>query len=213
MADYSDYKECTDCVHYELCLHQEKFLIEHNRKDLIRRYGFGLSEPEICCNFRDRSLLVELPLKVGDTFYTFNYDEDAVSEQIVDEIRIIDDTEGDNIVFYGQCVIFTLNEIGSFAFITKAEAKQTLKERENDTPEAAIIRLNQVRTDKDERDPAIDMAIRAINRVFVKRKPANDGCYSPFVCPECNAIVHENVHYFCPDCGQALDWGEGKADG
>ena len=60
MADYSDYKECTDCVHYELCLHQEKFLIEHNRKDLIRRYGFGLSEPEICCNFRDRSRFVEL---------------------------------------------------------------------------------------------------------------------------------------------------------
>ena len=60
MADYSDYKECTDCAHYELCLHQEKFLIEHNRKDLIRRYGFGLSEPEICCNFRDRSRFVEL---------------------------------------------------------------------------------------------------------------------------------------------------------
>ena len=60
MADYSDYKECTDCVHYELCLHQEKFLIEHNRKDLIRRYGFGLSEPENCCNFRDRSRFVEL---------------------------------------------------------------------------------------------------------------------------------------------------------
>ena len=54
----------------------------------------------------------------------------------------------------------------------------------NLTPEAAIIRLNQFRTNKDERDPAIDMAIRAINRVFVKRKPANDGYYSPFVCPE-----------------------------
>ena len=69
MADYSDYKECTDCVHYELCLHQEKFLIEHNRKDLIRRYGFGLSEPEICCNFRDRSRFVELPCKVGDSYF------------------------------------------------------------------------------------------------------------------------------------------------
>ena len=64
MADYSDYKECTECVHYELCLHQEKFLIEHNRKDLIRRYGFGLSEPEICCNFQDRSRFVELPCDI-----------------------------------------------------------------------------------------------------------------------------------------------------
>ena len=81
------------------------------------------------------------------------------------------------------------------------------------TPEAAIIELNRIRTNTDERPPEIDMAITAINRQFVKRKPANDGYYSPFVCPECNAIVHENVHYFCPDCGQALDWGEGKADG
>ena len=55
----TDYKECTDCVHYELCLHQEKFLIEHNRKDLIRRYGFGLCEPENCCNFKDRHRFVD----------------------------------------------------------------------------------------------------------------------------------------------------------
>ena len=53
MADYSDYKECTDCVHYELCLHQEKFLIEHNRNatapdlwsflitNILRKNDFG----------------------------------------------------------------------------------------------------------------------------------------------------------------------------
>ena len=80
------------------------------------------------------------------------------------------------------------------------------------TPEAAIIELNRIRTNKGERPPEIDMAIRAINRVFVKRKSANDGHYSPFVCPECNAIVHENVHYFCPDCGQALDWDGGESE-
>ena len=79
MADYSDYKECTDCVHYELCLHQEKFLIEHNRKDLIRRYGFGLSEPEICCNFRDRSRFIELPCNKINAIVESNiYDEEEI---------------------------------------------------------------------------------------------------------------------------------------
>ena len=35
------------------------------------------------------------------------------------------------------------------------------------TPEAAIIELNRIRTNTDERDPAIDMAIRAINRCMI----------------------------------------------
>lgn len=111
---------CKECIHFDRC----KGLYKFDRLQKAVSKG--------CSYFKDRSRFVELPLKVGDTFYTFNYDEDAVSEQIVDEIRIIDDIEGDNIVFYGQCVIFTLNEIGSFAFLTKAEAEQALKERDND---------------------------------------------------------------------------------
>ena len=84
----------------------------------------------------------------------------------------------------------------------------------NLTPEAAIIRLNQFRTDKDERDPAIDMAIRAINRCFVKRKPvANEE--GGVECPFCGESVDYYIYpeKYCSNCGQALDWGEGKADG
>lgn len=110
---------CKECIYSIAC---------DQHLDAIQTENY-FTEPPTCAIFKDRSRFVELPLKVGDTFYTFNYDEDAVSEQIVDEIRIIDDIEGDNIVFYGQCVIFTLNEIGSFAFLTKAEAEQALKER------------------------------------------------------------------------------------
>ena len=83
----------------------------------------------------------------------------------------------------------------------------------NLTPEAAIIRLNQFRTDKDERDPAIDMAIRAINRVFVKRKPI-DNEEGGIECPTCGMSIDEfDSEKYCFNCGQALDWGEGKADG
>ena len=73
--------------------------------------------------------------------------------------------------------------------------------------------LNQFRTDKDERDPAIDMAIRAINRQFVKRKPVTEGFYGGKYCPICGDSVKKLFNDHCNDCGQALDWGEGKADG
>lgn len=74
------------------------------------------------------------------------------------------------------------------------------------TPEAAIIRLNQFRTDKDERDPAIDMAIRAINRVFVKRKPI-DNVEGEIECPTCGMSIDEfDSERYCFNCGQALDW-------
>lgn len=76
----------------------------------------------------------------------------------------------------------------------------------NITPEAAIIRLNQIRTATGERPPEIDMAITAINRCFVKRKPV-PGDINGRVCPVCGSQWIED---FCANCGQALDWSEPK---
>lgn len=134
MADYSDYKECTDCVYYELCLHQEKFLIEHNRKDLIRRYGFGLSEPEICCNFRDRSRFVELPCKLGDTLFvpTRNF----ISEYEIEYFHF-----GKYGIWFNTKLIKGISTrlrnahieaIGKDVFLTREEAEQALKERNSE---------------------------------------------------------------------------------
>lgn len=124
MADYSDYKECTDCVHYELCLHQEKFLIEHNRKDLIRRYGFGLCEPEICCNFRDRSRFVELPAKPGEKVFYFDTAgriyKSTVNRLVYTATGFLIDSD----------VMFNSNLIGARFFLTREAAEQALKERE-----------------------------------------------------------------------------------
>lgn len=79
----------------------------------------------------------------------------------------------------------------------------------NLTPEAAIIRLNQFRTNKDERPPEIDMAIRAINCCMIKRKPIDDG--KPFLkCPTCGMSTEQTFEFdsksYCFNCGQALDW-------
>lgn len=79
------------------------------------------------------------------------------------------------------------------------------------TPREAIIKLNRIRTNTGERPPEIDMAITAINRCFVKRKPSIQLLDN--WCPCCRGVVYENTDDYCPSCGQALDWGEGKADG
>lgn len=123
MADYSDYKECTDCVHYELCLHQEKFLIEHNRKDLIRRYGFGLSEPEICCNFRDRSRFVELPCRVGDKVYCGSF-----GKLMEDEIICITIDDNETRVVLKRGISYDIDKINQMFFLTR---EQALREHES----------------------------------------------------------------------------------
>ena len=74
------------------------------------------------------------------------------------------------------------------------------------TPREAIIKLNRIRTNTGERPPEIDMAITAINRCMVKRKPV-PGDINGRVCPVCGSQWIED---FCANCGQALDWSESK---
>lgn len=80
------------------------------------------------------------------------------------------------------------------------------------TPREAIIKLNRIRTDKGERPPEIDMAIRAINRCFVKRKPLWH-LIALGICPTCNTVYMEDTFDYCTECGQALDWSGGDSDG
>lgn len=120
-----DYKECTDCVHYEFCLSQEKYLIEHNRKDLIRRYGFGLHEVEHCKFFKDRSRFVELPCKVGDTVYW-----DILGKPVEDEITNITIYDNCTRVFLKKGISFDIEDIGRMIFLSREQAEQALKERE-----------------------------------------------------------------------------------
>lgn len=81
------------------------------------------------------------------------------------------------------------------------------------TPEAAIIELNRIRTNTDERPPEIDMAIRAINRCMIKRKPI-DNVEGEIECPTCGMSIDEfDSENYCFNCGQALDWDGGESDG
>jgi len=76
----------------------------------------------------------------------------------------------------------------------------------NITPEAALIELNRIRTNTDERPPEIDMAIKAINRCFVKRKPI-ENVEGEIECPTCGMSTDEfDSKNHCFNCGQALEW-------
>ena len=79
------------------------------------------------------------------------------------------------------------------------------------TPREAIIELNRIRTDKGERPPEIDMAIRAINCCMIKRKPEPElRYYGIGRCPSCHVVFMDKSTNHCGNCGQALDWSESK---
>ena len=108
---------CKDCIHIDVC------------KNLIGGWK------TLCCeDFKDRSQFVELPCKVGDAVY--------VIEDIAGEWKIIKDhVETIGIGYYADGVnIYQFNGIktdgyfedfGKTVFLTREEAEQALKEREN----------------------------------------------------------------------------------
>ena len=51
---------------------------------------------------------------------------------------------------------------------------------------------------------AISMAIEALEKQIPKKAPNHDG----MVCPSCNSKARYGhpYEYYCPHCGQAIDW-------
>lgn len=107
---------CKDCVHYELCFDYTH--LKHSK-------SLPDNREDVCEHFKNKANFVELPLKIGDKFYT-KYGYSAT----VESIRLFPD--GD-IVFCGgnkgtkDYIPFHSKEIGEYAFLTKEEAEQKLK--------------------------------------------------------------------------------------
>ena len=106
--------KCEKCIHDEVCWYQDMY---------------GYSEDN-CERFKDKSLVVELPCKVGDTLYfpishrvlaydviSFKYDGQYV--KVVMENRISK----------SQMTLYKEN-VGKTIFLTKEEAEKKLKEIE-----------------------------------------------------------------------------------
>ena len=111
---------CKDCLHVEVC----KF------KDLPAPLSDSyIRESECiekrCGNFKDRSRFVELPCKVGDIVYCLTLPEKRMVTRII-------------VTRYGLRITvndmfsFDMSQIGKTIFLTKEQAEQALKERENE---------------------------------------------------------------------------------
>lgn len=125
---------CKECIHFDRC----KGLYKFDRLQKAVSKG--------CSYFRDRSRFVELPCKVGDTVYAY-WDMDNpcsnylhVIEDFIIDLVILVDRKNSVIGFRAgrtceqngrKCDIeFDLKDIGKTVFLTREEAEQALKERE-----------------------------------------------------------------------------------
>lgn len=95
---------CKDCMHEKVCNFFEGDLNEEGA--------------EKCVYFKDRNRFVDLPCKVGDTVYQ------------TDGIRIYEN-KIERIIFDTNNIGFDETSIGKSIFLTREEAEQALKEREN----------------------------------------------------------------------------------
>lgn len=105
--------KCENCVHYDVCIKN------------------GDARPEIknCSCFKDKSLFVELPCRVGDKLFRIFTYKMKIHDYTITEFLF----NGNEILIYGEggyreCAICVDKEIGKTVFLTKEQAERKLKE-------------------------------------------------------------------------------------
>lgn len=124
---------CKDCFHYEMCLPR-----------------VAVGGDKTCQFFKDKSKVIELPWKVGDTVYYLEYEDDVAVDYsscifimanndfvflsptingVSNPNVICDDFYERSLAYNDNCgIIVPVSEI----FTTKEEAEARLKELQND---------------------------------------------------------------------------------
>lgn len=118
--------KCENCYHYEAC----NYFLKKENKYLVSREGF------VCEHFKDKSLIVELPCKVGDVLYQIDGGEIypiKISDVVISDCDTefngceIDD-EGNEFDEYS----IRLSEFGKTVFTACEEAGKALEEWKNE---------------------------------------------------------------------------------
>lgn len=113
---------CKNCIHYDVC-------------------GFEWCDDDaltFCKDFKDKSHIIELPCKVGDTVYLVDF-EYGIYKCIVNDIQILSDNEPVfTLYYYSQNgyepaelewdIDIEIDCFGKTVFLTKEEAEKKLKE-------------------------------------------------------------------------------------
>ena len=116
--------DCKNCLHYEVCADVMK------KELFIKEKMLKIANP-ICKCFLDKSKIIELPCKVGDTVYRITQCscEDIDGEQTEAEcpykLRVV----GCNVTEMN--IFMFAREWESATFPTREEAERALKERED----------------------------------------------------------------------------------
>lgn len=114
---------CKDCIHYEVCKTEKGSTVFYREGLLSSTYD---QVDKICgALFKDRSRFVELPCKVGDTVYW-----DILGKPVEDEITNITIYDNCTRVFLKKGISFDIEDIGRMIFLSREQAEQALKERE-----------------------------------------------------------------------------------
>ena len=126
-------KTCKDCIHYEVC---EPYT-SPNESFPEKKGG--------CPLFKDKARFIELPCAVGDTVYvpwhwvgtqgiaTVEVEEVKVYDNVNKRCMFFIDMQSDDEDFNQAYGCWKLEQnIGKTVFLTKEDAEQKLKEKEND---------------------------------------------------------------------------------
>lgn len=117
--------DCKNCLHYEVC-------------------GYALNSKTIyeCDYFFNKSKVIELPCKVGDIIYYNSPMSPTISTYFVKNLNVaFIGNKGEPLVYtfnaesfceyeFSDSIHFKPKDIGKTVFLTYQEAKQALKERE-----------------------------------------------------------------------------------
>lgn len=114
-------KTCKDCIHYDVCA---EHLAVIGCEDL---HGFN-DEQIDCKHFKDKSLILDLPCKVGDTVFNFDEFYKRITEYQVTGIETVVSCKS----LRGGLHAFSISSFGKTFFHTRESVEQALKERASD---------------------------------------------------------------------------------
>lgn len=116
--------KCENCYHYEACLNS-----------LSENKGLNNTEDFVCEHYKDKSLIVELPCRVGDVLFTTEYDCDSNSSYIEKIECISIEIHDCGISIYCKSIernydTYVPEDFGETVFLSREEAERALEERE-----------------------------------------------------------------------------------
>lgn len=115
--------KCENCIHNVICSADAYF----KSIDDCEKY---------CCHYKDKSLFVEFPCKVGTPVYFIEEEVENDDDRVIFDGRVVSFIKQQNVVdMYcrydvGLTYYHNIEDIGKTVFLTKEEAEKKLKEIE-----------------------------------------------------------------------------------